>query len=145
MLKNKAQIARESIKNPESFQGPRPWTPVVRDFGLCARDVRAPTKSFAPPPPPPPPQRRKSWIRPCSRLAFYIVWKQNESQITQRVSNQSSEYMTGDKRFKLTDFCIAVVTTIPTCDPAHVMIKITSLVSVTDRLILVPDWFLPYY
>ena len=38
ILKHKAQIARESIKNPESFQGP---TPAVRDFGLPARDVRA--------------------------------------------------------------------------------------------------------
>ena len=32
--KNKAQIARESIKNSKTFQGPSsgPWTPAVKDF-----------------------------------------------------------------------------------------------------------------
>ena len=56
---NKAQIAGESLKNPESFQGPwagRPWTPAIGDLRLCARDVRAHTQYFAPPPPPPPPR-----------------------------------------------------------------------------------------
>ena len=44
MLKNKAQIARESIKNPRELPGSSgPWIPAVRDFGLRARDVRART------------------------------------------------------------------------------------------------------
>ena len=49
MLKNKTQIVRESIKNPESFQSPD-RTPAVRDFGLRASDVRARPESFALPP-----------------------------------------------------------------------------------------------
>ena len=53
MLKNKAQIARESIKKtPKSFQvsGPLngPWIPAVREFGLRDRDdVRARTLIFS--------------------------------------------------------------------------------------------------
>ena len=43
MLKNKAQIARESIKNPE--------TPAVRNFVARARDVRAWAHIILPPPP----------------------------------------------------------------------------------------------
>ena len=52
MVKKKAQIARrESIKNPESFQGPYtsvPWTPAVSDFGVGARDVRVFARSETP-------------------------------------------------------------------------------------------------
>ena len=53
MLKNKAQIARESIKKPQELPGPLsgPWTPAVSEFfGLRIRDVRVSTY-FAPPPP----------------------------------------------------------------------------------------------
>ena len=45
-LKNKAQIARESIKNPRASRAlkrARALDPAVRDFGLRARDVRART------------------------------------------------------------------------------------------------------
>ena len=44
MLKNKAQIAREGIKNPESFRVLK-WAldPTVNYYGHCARDVRAPS------------------------------------------------------------------------------------------------------
>ena len=53
-LKNKAHIARESIKKPESFQGLYKRT--VRDCEFSIRDVLARTHiNFCPPPPPPPP------------------------------------------------------------------------------------------
>ena len=44
IFKNKAQIARESIKTPKSLilgHLTGPWKPAVREFGLRARDVRA--------------------------------------------------------------------------------------------------------
>ena len=49
MLKNKAQIARESIKT--TLELPGPWTPAKSEFGsvlvMCLL-----TQPFAPPPPP---------------------------------------------------------------------------------------------
>ena len=51
MLKNKAQIARESIKITQELPGPlgRPWTPAGKWVRFRARNVRAGTKYFEPP------------------------------------------------------------------------------------------------
>ena len=51
MLKNKAQIARESIKTTLELPGPfsGPWTSAESEFGFCARNVRA--IIFCAPPP----------------------------------------------------------------------------------------------
>ena len=53
MLKNKAQIARESIKITPEFPGPLsgPWTPAESEFGpalvMCVL-----AQNLSPPPPP---------------------------------------------------------------------------------------------
>ena len=53
MLKNKAQIAQESIKTTLELPGPLsgPWTPAKCEFGSALVFVHAGTQSFAPPPP----------------------------------------------------------------------------------------------
>ena len=48
MLTNLAEVARESIKTPETFQARALKRPldsgrIYRDFGFCVRDVRART------------------------------------------------------------------------------------------------------
>ena len=65
MLKNKAQMAQESIKHPKSLRALE-----SSRKGLRAQDVRAHT-SFAPPPPP----SEKSWIRHCSSVKMHDARK----------------------------------------------------------------------
>ena len=48
MLKNKAQIAQEGIKDPEP-RASRAFNPAVKDFALRTRNVHSSTSSFARP------------------------------------------------------------------------------------------------
>ena len=64
MLKNKAQIARESIKRTPELPGPLsgPWTPAKSEFGSALVICVLAHNLLRPPPHP----KWKSWIRPCS-------------------------------------------------------------------------------
>ena len=51
MFKNKVQIASKTLELAGPLSGP--WTPAVRDFGFCARNVMcARAHNLVPPPPP---------------------------------------------------------------------------------------------
>ena len=78
ILKDKAQIARESIKITRELPGPLsgPWTPAESEFGsalvMCMLAIELLVYNsmmlahhFLRPPPPP---KWKSWIRPCKSL-----------------------------------------------------------------------------
>ena len=68
-FKNKAQIARGSIKNPRELPGAisGPWTLAVRNFGFRAHDVRRAHNILRPPP-----LKGKSWICPWSMFVSFF-------------------------------------------------------------------------